>query len=404
MNGSATPSHFQPAARLITLEENYRSTQPILEACNAVIGLAAERFTKNLRSDRASKQRPFITTVVDETAQAHHVAEQVLEAREAGVALKSQAVLFRASRHSGQLELELARRNIPFVKHGGVKFLEAAHVKDVICLLRWCENPSDSVAGFRVLQLLPGLGPKTADKILAALEGERDLGAILSRIKAPKAAAAAWPAFAKLVGSLNRSQHGWPEEISLVRRWYEPHLDQNYDDAPSRKADLLQLEGIAAAYASRQKFLTEVTLDPPEKTKARARAIAPAEDCLTLSTIHSAKGQEWKCVHVLNVVDGCIPSDKASTAEEIDEERRLLYVAMTRAKDELNLILPLRFFTIGSGDDYAYTSVSQFIPENIQRLFERRLWNEPTKSLLHAASATQTNPISLPDIAKRKWA
>jgi DNA helicase II / ATP-dependent DNA helicase PcrA len=151
------PAQFEPKARVVTLEQNYRSAQPILDACDAVIGLAKERFTKNLRSDRRSKQKPFLTSVRDEAAQARHVALEILEAREAGTPLKSQAVLFRAAHHSDQLEVELARRNIPFVKFGGLKFLEAAHVKDVMSILRWCENPRDRVAGFRVLQLLPGI-------------------------------------------------------------------------------------------------------------------------------------------------------------------------------------------------------------------------------------------------------
>src|SRR6202043_1398519 len=136
------PAQFDPPARIITLEQNYRSTQPILDACNAVIGFAKQRFTKNLHSDRKSKQAPFLTTVVDETAQARNVAQQILDAREAGLPLKSQATLFRASHHSAQLEIELSRRNIPFVKYGGLKFLEAAHVKDVLSVFRWCENPT----------------------------------------------------------------------------------------------------------------------------------------------------------------------------------------------------------------------------------------------------------------------
>src|SRR5215471_15572380 len=200
------PGQFDPPARIITLEQNYRSTQPILDACNDVIGFAKERFTKNLRSDRKSKQQPFLTTVMDETAQARYVAQQILNAREAGVPLKSQAVLFRASNHSAQLEIELSRRNIPFVKYGGLKFLEAAHVKDVISIFRWCENPMDRVAGFRVLKLLPGIGPTTAAKVQDEVEQQPERPDLLISIEVPKAAAEHWPAFAKLVGRMRKAK------------------------------------------------------------------------------------------------------------------------------------------------------------------------------------------------------
>ena len=200
------PDQFEPRARVITLEQNYRSTQPILDACNSVIGFAKERFTKNLRSDRKSKQRPFLTTVADETAQARYVAQQILDAREAGVPLKSQAVLFRASHHSAQLEIELSRRNIPFVKYGGLKFLEAAHVKDVISVFRWCENPTDRVAGFRVLKLLPGIGPTTAGKVQDQVEEQPKRPDVLTSIEVPKSAAEDWPPFANLVGRMRKAK------------------------------------------------------------------------------------------------------------------------------------------------------------------------------------------------------
>ena len=216
------PKHFRPAADVVTLEQNYRSTQPILDACNRVIRFAKERYTKNLRSDRRSKQKPFLTTVGDEAAQARFVAQQILDSREAGVPLKNQAVLFRASHHSAQLEIELTRRNIPFVKYGGLKFLEAAHVKDVLSILRWCENPRDRVAGFRAVQLLPGIGPSTAAKILDQVEANPHTCEVLYDIKVPKAAAEDWPAFAKLVEQMRQGKTTWPVEFELIQEWYPP--------------------------------------------------------------------------------------------------------------------------------------------------------------------------------------
>jgi DNA helicase-2/ATP-dependent DNA helicase PcrA len=368
------PNAFSPPARLVTLERNYRSTQPILAACNAVMDLAPERFTKNLHSDRPSAQRPLLVTLPGESEQAIWVAERVLAQREAGVALKRQAVLFRTSHHSARLEIELARRNIPFVKYGGLRFLEAAHVKDVLSLLRWAENPRDEVAGFRVLQLLPGIGPATARKALDLAVARRSAAA-LAEFRPPAAAAADWPAFAALLRDLHAGA-GWPAEFELAWRWYEPHLQRLHEDAEIRAGDLAQLAQIAAGYRSRESFLTELTLDPPDATSGEAGAPLLDEDYLILSTIHSAKGQEWQAVYILNVVDGCIPSDMATgSPAEIEEERRLLYVAMTRAKDDLQLLMPQRFFTHQQpryGDRHVYAARSRFIPAAVLQHFECR--------------------------------
>jgi DNA helicase-2/ATP-dependent DNA helicase PcrA len=196
------PAAFAPPARVVTLERNYRSTQPILDAANAVIALAAERFAKNLWSERASAQRPRLVTVKDEAAQADFVVDSVLARREEGLKLKQQAVLFRASAHSARLELELTRRNIPFVKYGGLKFLEAAHVKDVLALLRWAENPRDRIAGFRAIQLLAGIGPKTAGRVLENVCAAPPGCALLADQPVPEAARAGWLEFATLLDRL----------------------------------------------------------------------------------------------------------------------------------------------------------------------------------------------------------
>src|SRR5215468_10545199 len=254
------PGQFSPPAEIVTLDQNYRSTQPILTAANAVIDLAEERFTKNLWSERYSAQRLQLVSVRGESDQARYVVEKVLENREAGLALKSQAILFRASYHSGLLEVELTRRNIPFVKFGGLKFLEAAHIKDVLAFLRWAENLRDRVSGFRVIQLLPGAGPATAARLLDHLaESDQPMEALLD-FQPPKACAEDWPAFADTLRVVRKGATGWPAEFDLVCRWYAPHLERLYEDAKTRKADLVQLAQIASTYPNRERFLTELTL------------------------------------------------------------------------------------------------------------------------------------------------
>ncbi len=292
--------------------------------------------------------------------------------------LKQQAVLFRASHHCGPLEVELTRRNIPFVKYGGLKFLDTAHIRDILALLRFVENPLDGIAGFRVMQLIPGLGPASARGILDHMMGAADpIGALLDAPSPPRATDD-WRAFIETISNLRGGRSGWPAEFEHARRWYEPHLERLHEDAMTRRADLIQLEQIASGYPSRERFLTELTLDPPDATSDQSGVPLLDEDYLILSTIHSAKGQEWKSVFVLNVVDGCIPSDLGTGAsEEIDEERRLLYVAMTRAKDDLDLVVPQRFFTHGQnarGDHHVYASRTRFIPDELLGLFEGTTW------------------------------
>ncbi|HWC75521.1 MAG TPA: ATP-dependent helicase [Gemmatimonadales bacterium] len=340
------PQQFDPPATVIKLEQNYRSVQPILDATNAVIG------GKNLFSERRSEQKPSLVAVQDDQAQADYICERVLEHREAGIALHRQAVLMRTAHHSDLLEIELGRRNIPFVKYGGLKFLEAAHVKDVVCLLRWAENPKDDIAAFRVLQLLPGVGPAQARRIL---EGQAAIPATLQQ----------------LLDTLRQATE-WRGQLGMVRKWYEPELERLYESTATRIADLDILEHLGNLHTSRESFLSDLTLDPPEAVGDLAGDPLIDDDYLILSTIHSAKGQEWDVVYILNVVDGCIPSDMATgSQEEIDEERRLLYVAMTRAKERLYLIQPHRFYTSRNGDRHVYAPRTRFIPNDLLGWFER---------------------------------
>ena len=375
------PDQFAPRAKTTTLARNYRSTKPILKACNEVMSLASEGFRKELRSDRRSSQKPFLTTVSDDAAQTKHVVEQLLRARDEGIPLIEQATLFRNSLESAGMEAELTRRGIPFVKYGGSKFLEGAHVKDVLSMLRWCENPFDRVAGFRALRLLPGIGASTAASILAQAGKPLQKAELRATIAVP-AAKLDWPKFIELIHQLRAGHLGWPEELRRLRRWYKPYFERQYDDIKTRSRDLDLLEGIAADYGARADFLANLTLDPPDEIAGPGAK--SADDYTVLSTIHSAKGRQWKIVRILNVVEGYIPSKRAQSSEEVEEERRLLYVAMTRARDELDLIAP---YHAGSRlrRQPAYTPRSNFIPRSIERAFDVR-----------------TAPVMRPAVKKRR--
>ncbi|MDT3672715.1 MAG: ATP-dependent helicase [Aromatoleum sp.] len=375
------PAQFDPPAQRITLDRNYRSTRTILDAANGVIALAAERFTKDLWTERASDRKPRLVAVKDDAGQADYVVGEVLARREDGVKLKQQAVLFRAAHHSARLEIELTRRNIPFVKFGGLKFLEAAHVKDVLAVARWAQNPRDRVSGFRAVQLLAGVGPKIAGRVLDNVAAAPPGCALLAEQPVPDTVRTEWTEFAALVEAAGRNGSPWPASFELTCRWYEGQIERLYDDAAVRAGDIEQLARIAATYPSLERFLTELTLDPPNATSDEAGVPLLDEDYLILSTIHSAKGQEWSSVTLLNVVDGCMPSDLATgSSAEIEEERRLLYVAMTRAKDHLDLVVPQRFHVSqqpGGGDRHVYANRTRFIPNRLLPHFEQVSWPPP---------------------------
>ena len=302
------------------------------------------------------------------------MADEVLRHRESGTKLKSQSVLFRTSTHSASLELELARRNIPFVKFGGLKFLEAAHVKDMMAILRFAENPRGRMAGFRVLNLIAGIGQASATRLLDAMGEAADPVDTLRTFTPPPNAKEGWSQFAQLYLELREKDLAWPADMERAKDWYLPQLERLHDDAPVRKLDVDQLTRLATGYASRERFLTELTLDPPQSSSDESGVPHRDEDYLILSTIHSAKGQEWNAVHILNVVDGCMPADMATgSAAEIEEERRLLYVAMTRAKDELSLWVPQRFHVTQQrawGDRHMYALRSRFLPDAVLGHFD----------------------------------
>jgi len=367
---------FVPQAAVVKLEQNYRSTAPILSAANALMSGAGHQHRKTLRACREGGARPELVTVSDDAAQAEFVVDRVLEHREAGTQLRRQAVLFRNAHHSDLLEIELLRRGVPFVKFGGLRFLEAAHVKDLLAVLRWADNPRNGIAAFRALKLLPGFGPALAVRAFEQVVAAGSALAALRDFRAPAAAAGAvWPAFVDLLMTLAAPATPWQGQVAGVRRWYEPQLERLHDNAAVRAADLEMLEHLASQYPNRERFLTELTLDPPQATGDLAGAPLLDDDYLVLSTVHSAKGQEWDAVYVLCVADGNFPSEFATgDAAGIEEERRLLYVAMTRARDSLYLMEPQRYYVTGQtrrGDRHVYGARSRFLDEDVLACFDR---------------------------------
>ncbi|EQD80794.1 UvrD/REP helicase, partial [mine drainage metagenome] len=303
---------------------------------NAVMAEAPRQYRKDLHAERGSGARPRLVTVADLRQQAECVCDEVLRRREANVPLRRQGVLFRSSSHSDVLEIELARRGIPFVKYGGLRFLDAGHVKDLLALLRWADNPRNALAASRVLQLLPGMGPVNARRVFERLEGLGARLGALRELEPPAGAAANWPALVDLLTELAAPDCPWPGQVERARLWYQPHFERLYEQAHTRGGDLEQLTLLSGQFPSRERFLTELALDPPAAAGDLSGPPALDEDYLVLSTVHSAKGMEWDTVYLLNVVDGSFPSEfAAGRAELLEEERRLFYVALTRAQNDL---------------------------------------------------------------------
>jgi DNA helicase-2/ATP-dependent DNA helicase PcrA len=368
------PDRFKPRAEVVTLAQNYRSTQEVLDVSNAVMAEAPRQYRKHLLSIRGKGARARIVTVDELQTQAEYVCSEVLRRREANVPLKRQAVLFRTSSHSDILEVELAKRKIPFVKFGGLKFLEAGHIKDLMSLLRWADNPRNTLAAFRALQLMPGMGPVNARKAIEHLESNGHAFAALKTFAPPQPASGAWDKLTELMLALGDPQRQWLGQLHLARDWYKPHFERIYEHFHTRIGDLDQLELLSGQYPSRERFLTELTLDPPNATSDLAGQPVLDEDYLILTTIHSAKGMEWDTVYLLNVVDGSFPSEFSTGKPElIEEERRLLYVALTRAQNDLALVVPLKFHLTNQsrqGDAHVYGGRSRFMTEKVLKHLE----------------------------------
>lgn len=367
------PQQF-PGTTVVKLEHNYRSTQPILEATNRVIAEWKERHRKELFSTRETGELPQLVHCADEDEQTQFVIDRILEHRERGTKLSDQAVLFRASHHSIALEVELARRNIPFHKYGGLKFVETAHVKDLLGFLRLAENPRDIVSGMRILVLIPGIGPSRARQLMTQLtQGKHDFR-VWKTFSAPKAAQLDWPVFVALMiglGDPAAKKSGVSDQLHRARRFYAPLMGGRYDHVDARMRDLETLEVVSGRFQDRAQFLTEMTLDPPASTQDLAGDPVLDEDYLVLSTIHSAKGLEWDSVTVIHAADGNIPSDLATESpEQIEEERRLFYVALTRAKDHLYATVPQRYyFGRFRSDAHSYSQPTRFLTPAARKCF-----------------------------------
>ncbi len=395
------PQLFLPPAKVISLKSNYRSIQPILDLANQLLAESTLGYKKELVSHKRVKnkslQKPLLVSVEDDQSQAQYIVEQVLREREGGVDLRQQAVLFRNAHHSDRLEIELMRHDIPFVKYGGLKFLEAAHVKDLLSILRWIDNPKNHISGFRVLKLLPGIGPGTAMKILDYLQLHQFQFSTLKTLSVPIAAMTSWHKLLELLISSQSQDGQWPSQMELAKLFYQPLLEDNYEDFYVREGDIEQLTNIAGQYNTRENFISELTLDPPISSSDLSDKPHKDDDFLILSTIHSAKGQEWKNVFVLNVADGNFPNEYATDdPKAIEEKRRLLNVAITRAKQNLHLIQPLKYWVPEQpkyGDKHIYGAKSRFLTDKVSDCLESRFYPEPqAKKVAEPAERYQAFP------------
>lgn len=346
------PSLF-PGCRIYKLEENYRSTQPILNLANEIIQGATEKYTKHLFTRKLDGPLPALVQAAGENAQSRFVVQKILELREEGVPLDEMAVLFRSSFHSFDLEIELSRRNVPFVKRGGFKFIETAHVKDLLAHLRVIGNPLDTVSWNRVLLLVEGVGPKKAQDLIASfVKQERNGGQPLDVLREVSGRSGrGLKDLARVLEEAGRAGVLTPaEQVNEIYGYYLPILKEHYDDYPKRMRDLEHLYSMAERYESLDSFLADLALEPPDESVADVEGGGRDDERIVLSTIHSAKGLEWQSVFVIWTVDGRFPSAYSfASEEELEEERRLFYVAVTRAKRDLFLTYPINVYDKATG-------------------------------------------------------
>ncbi len=361
--------------KIVALEQNYRSTQPILDVTNTLISRALERFTKSLWTVRGGSEAPWLVTTRDEQQQTRFVVDRILELHEEGTPLKEIAVLVRAGYMSADLEIELTNRNIPFEKWGGLKFLEAAHVKDVLAFLRVLENPRDEVSWYRILLLMPGIGDVTARAMMNTMaERSWDPDAFSQFVPPPRARDAHrdLAALLRRLRGVRSEEASVGEDIDEIRALYDAVLTERYDRSEPRLADLDQLRVIAAGYPSRSAFLAALALEPPSNTQDLAGGSESDDDALVISTVHSAKGKEWDAVFVIWAVDGFFPSSRSMQDEDqLEEERRLMYVAMTRARNHLAVTYPLNVYATRRGSDYSIDQLSRFIDRGVREKMQR---------------------------------
>ncbi|MFC2016277.1 ATP-dependent helicase [Chloroflexota bacterium] len=393
------PEQF-PGTKIVALEQNYRSIQPILDTTNKVIAQAHERYSKDLWSDRKGEQKPVLITCADENHQDEEIIRLILNHYEQGIPLHKQGVLFRAASHSNSLELALTRKNIPFHKYGGSRFLEAAHIKDLISFLRILENPRDEIAWFRVLQLLNGVGPVTAASVFEYVQSTGFNHSAIITFNAPVSARKELAEFGALLNDLTKMGDDNPGvQIERIRQFYGPILWRNYENPEPRENDIEYLGPLAAGYSSRRQFLTDLILDPPTSTGDFAGPPIKDEDWLILSTIHSAKGLEWDVVYLIHAADGCLPSDMSTGSdEEIEEELRLTYVAMTRARDFLYVLWPQRYYLrpFGLSERHNYAQCSRFFTDEVMNTMDETAVGQTPR---HEDKSTSI--ISKDDIAKQ---